>query len=254
MEQIKELGNIIQQQKPEVFKELAQADSKKGMLLRAIMEGLVRSDNEASMLIYGKIDQGKKYQMLKRNLKENLIEHINHVTQKNQAFHLQVESECKEKLRLVASLLTNNVFHNAEKILNQVFKKAEQHHIYDVLAEAAALYRQVFSIKGYPDQAEVWDKKVNHYQTISQNHIQAKGFHQIIKSYFVHRCSLLQSQEEKAKEAKQKIKDWIKFSYSPFLALYNNQISMLELIHGNRVSDLTSYITSTEQLVAKNPF
>jgi hypothetical protein len=32
MEQIKELGNIIQQQKPEVFKELAQADSKKGML------------------------------------------------------------------------------------------------------------------------------------------------------------------------------------------------------------------------------
>jgi hypothetical protein len=123
MEQIKELGNIIQQQKPEVFKELAQADSKKGMLLRAIMEGLVRSDNEASMLIYGKIDQGKKYQMLKRNLKENLIEHINHVTQKNQAFHLQVESECKEKLRLVASLLTNNVFHNAEKILNQVFKK-----------------------------------------------------------------------------------------------------------------------------------
>ncbi|HBH47308.1 MAG TPA: hypothetical protein DDX98_01630, partial [Bacteroidales bacterium] len=110
MEQIKELGNIIQQQKPEVFKELAQADSKKGMLLRAIMEGLVRSDNEASMLIYGKIDQGKKYQMLKRNLKENLIEHINHVTQKNQAFHLQVESECKEKLRLVASLLTNNVF------------------------------------------------------------------------------------------------------------------------------------------------
>lgn len=254
MDQIKELGNILQKESPDFYKELLQSDSKKGMLFRAIMERIVATDNEASMLIYGKIDQGKKYQMLKRNLKEKLISELNNSSHKNYLNYAIIEAECKEKINLAAALLSNNVFHNAEKLLGQVIKKAETYYLYNVLKEASLLNREISSIKGFPEQVRNWDNRIEEYDIISGYQLKAKGIYEFFKAYFIHFCSLLPEYVVKAQEAEIQMQQWYKKTNSPVIRLYLLQIQIYRAYHSNKINLVSTYNNELKELLEEFRF
>ena len=254
MDQIKELGNIIQKENPGFYNELIQTDSKKGMLFRAVMEGIVSSDKEASLLIYGKVDEGKKYQMLKRNVKEQLISQVNSVNNKNHHSFTLIESDCREKLTLIANLLSNNVFHNAEKLLQQVIRKAEKFYLYNVLKEAAVQQRQIFSIKGFPEQVIEWNEKVIHYSQQDDFGIYARGATQFFKAHFIHQCSLLKELSLKAEKDSDIIREKLKESYSPVLELSRYEIQIFGACHRNKYELLPGYIRKIHNLMKKYTF
>lgn len=254
MDQIKELGNILQKESPEFFEELILTDSKKGMLFRAIMEGIVQTDNEASMLIYGKIDEGKKYQMLKRNLKEKLITHLNNTNYKPHLNYALIEAECKEKLNLVSNLLSNNVFHTAEKLLNQIAKKGEQYFLYNILREASILTRELISIKGFPEPVQEWNNKIELYTAYSNYHIKSKGAYEYFRAYFIHFCSLNPKMAQKARENEENIRAWLNEVNSPILQLRLIQIQIYLAHHQNEISRVHSLNIELKQLIAKYSF
>lgn len=254
MDQIKELGNIVQRESPVFYAELLQTDSKKGMLFRAIMEGMVQTDNDASMLIYGKIDQGKKYQMLKKNLKEKLISHLNNTKSKPLINYALAETECKDKLNLVSSLLSNNVFHTAEKLLNQIIKKGEQYSLFNILREAAILNRELASIKGFTDPVQNWNKKIELYTTYANYHIKAKGAYEYFRAYFIHFCSLNPKMAQKAIEFEKDIVTWLKEVNSPILQLRLIQIQIYLAYHSNNINLVHSRNIELKQLINRFNF
>ncbi len=254
MDQIKELGNILQKESPDFFTELLQADSKKSMLFRAIMEGIVSTDNESSMLIYGKIDQGKKYQMLKRNLKEKLISQLNNNNLKSHLNYTLIEADCKEKINLATNLLTNNVFHNAEKLLIQVIRKAEAYYLFNILKEASILYREISSIKGYPEQVINWNSRIEEYNTISNYHLKAKGFYDLFRAHFIHYCSLQPSLAKKAQDAENLILNWLKEIDSPILRLHLTNLRIHLAYHNNQINLVKTQNNELKELLSVHSF
>ncbi len=254
MEQIKELGNILQKEAPDLFENLTESDSKKSMLFRAVMENLVRTDNEASMLIYGKIDQGKKYQMLKRNLKEHLIDLLNNINHKTQVNLLLVESELREKIGLATKILSNNVYHYAEKLINQVYKKAETYFLFNVMAECADLYIQINSIKGFPGKAEKWLSRTDQLNQLSGIQQKARSYLQIAESYFIHYCSLSNKVAKKIKEQINTIEKCNNDITSPFLEHYIHLLKIYYHYHSFNLEKILPEIESIHLLTNKHPF
>lgn len=254
MDQIKELGNILQKESPDFFSELVHTDSKKSMLFRAIMEGIVRTDNEASMLIYGTIDQGKKYQMLKRNLKEKLITQLNSHNHKSHLNYTLIEADCKEKLNLATNLLTKNVFHNAEKLLNQVIRKAEAYYLFNILVEASLLYREISSIKGYPEQVSEWNRRIDEYSKISNYHLKAKGIFDFFRAHFIHYCSLQPAMAKQAQDAEAQTLKWLSENDSPVLSLYLIHIRIHFAYHNNQMNLVETYNNDLKKHLIQNSF
>ncbi len=254
MEQIKELGNILQKEAPDLFENLTESDSKKSMLFRAVMENMVRTDNEASLLIYGKIDQGKKYQMLKRNLKEHLIDLLNNINHKTPVDLVLVENELRDKIGLATKILSNNVYHYAEKLINQVYKKAENYYLFNVMAECAELYIQINSIKGYPGKAEKWLSKTEQLNQISGIQQKARSYLQIAESYFIHYCSLSVKVAKKIKEQINTIEKHNKEISSPFLKHYVYLLDIYYHYHSFNLDKIIPKINTINQQTNKYPF
>ncbi|QQS49853.1 MAG: hypothetical protein IPM71_09515 [Bacteroidota bacterium] len=254
MDQIKELGNIIYKERPDLFAMLAHTDSKKSMLFRAIMEGMVNTDQSASMLIYGKLDKGKKYQMLKRNLKDKLIELLNDLHSRHQPRLEKEIDECREKIILAENLLANNVFHFAEKMLLQVNRRAELHQLFSILAETSKLFSQINSLKGYPDEVERWNKQYEQFQILNQEQQRAIGFLNYLNAYFVHHCGLQSEIALKIDEYANSIAHWAHDKTAPNLRLVLLQIKIKGALHQNQFSEIEALIKQEEGLLKKNPF
>ncbi len=256
MDLLAELIFVLNQHQVGISENVLPDNSKLKKLYSLISLGKVRTDEQASEAIYKCSPKDKKYLMLKRNLISRLAD-LMLEAEPNEAYrdnysHIQFLFE--QKLAVTEKLLQQNVYHNAEKIIGKVEKKAESYHLIIVQLKCARQLRMIHALKGFPAQTEAYDRAVG---ILSKHFIyesKAQGFSQIIQSkvkFFISHNPDLMSQ---AREFSRQISEWIREFPSPFLQLYGNRIQIALQHQTHNVKDWRLSIEALSELPNQFPF
>ena len=84
--------------------------------------------------------------MLKRNLINKLTDIVLSTEYFDKSNYHSIRFECEKELTVAAKLLTQNVFHNAERILQRILNLSQHFQLVDVELSCLKLYRRIASM------------------------------------------------------------------------------------------------------------
>ncbi|WP_211323721.1 hypothetical protein [Sediminitomix flava] len=136
------------------------------LLFKGILDNTIKTDEEAAKLIYDTDKSDKRYLMLKKNLNKRLTRFILTSTpiEFDTELYTNISFECQQEIVVVKLLLNNNIYHNAEKVLWRVIRKAEKFELNNILLDCYQCLTRIYSIQGEVSQLEQAQEKVEHYQ------------------------------------------------------------------------------------------
>ena len=140
-------------------------DSKLRRLFDGISKGIIHSDEEAAHFLYETLPSDKRYLMLKRNLINKLFElllssdlEVEKKIRKSKRKDIFNQEETKflanQYLIIADKLLIQNVYHNAEKIIERVRQKAKEYHLIEIEWECVRKLRTIYALKGFANETE----------------------------------------------------------------------------------------------------
>ncbi len=148
--------------------------SKVRLLFDLYKNDKINDDAQASLLIYNEARVGKKYQMLKQSLRNKLCFLLlnSHLHQKKTlksklSTYDEVNITLEKDLLVVKKLLSNNVYHNAIRILKKVIQSAQKHYLVEVELRATVLMRTAVSLMGNDKEVSVLNR---HIQKLSKQY------------------------------------------------------------------------------------
>lgn len=222
MDLITELAFVLAHNPTKSFDLLLPSKTKTRKLYDAIIKGKVKNDEQAANYMYDGSDKDKKYLMLKRNLVNKLVELvlISEYKELEKSNYISEKFECEKLLTVAEKLLLENVYHNAEIIINKVKKSAEKFGLADILLACFLKLRKLNYLKGYPLETMMFQTQVEQAQKNLIYNENAQGMWQIIESrtkFFLSRSPELIYEMEQYISI---INKWFEEVPSPFIKLY----------------------------------
>jgi hypothetical protein len=140
MDLLLELAFILSKYPLKSLDQILPKDSKMRRLFDAVSKGVIQSEEEAAHFLYETSPSDKRYLMLKRNLINKLFElllssdlEVEKKIRKSKRKDIFNQEETKflanQYLIIADKLLIQNVYHNAEKIIERVRQKAKAYHL-----------------------------------------------------------------------------------------------------------------------------
>ena len=247
MDLISEYVFVLKKAQPKTIDTFLPRKSKLRRLYDAVAKGKVTTDLGAAKLIYHSTPDDKKYLMLKRSLISKLSELVRTLPGfDDEDTYLQVRIDCKNDLILAEKLLLENVYHNAEKLLKRIIKRAQEFYLYDILFECAKNMRTLYYLKGFYNETEFYNNQIKLYNKQSSLINLAEGMWQIMESREKFIISKRKESIQFVTKSLQEIKTWNNGPISPFLNMYtlklhykHNYLSSDFLQCKNVLEDLT---------------
>ena len=179
MDLIKEMANLLEQDRPKSFHLIIPKGSKLHKLYKLAHKN--SDDKKASKKLYGSDSKDKRYLMLKNSLIKKLSELVlvaNHsdINRKN---FIRVRFEAEKQLTIANKLLFLNVYHNAERITKKALKNAEDYHLVELERECYNVLRKIYYLKGFPKKAENFHQLASRKYEESLKQNEAVGYLQI---------------------------------------------------------------------------
>lgn len=134
-------------------------------LFDAVSRGQIQNDERAAHFLYETSPSDKRYLMLKRNLINKLFELLlssdleaEKKIRKSKRKDIFNQKETKflanQYLIIADKLLLQNVYHNAEKIIERVRQKAKQYHLIEIEWQCVRKLRTIYALKGFANETE----------------------------------------------------------------------------------------------------
>lgn len=256
MDLLTELAFVLKQHQANIADQVLPKKSKLKRLYVAVAAGKVTNDEEAAQLIYRSTPKDKKFLMLKKNLISRLVELVLEIdTNKSyQNNYLHIEFMCNQKLAITEKLLQQNVYHNAEKIINKVQSQAEKYHLISVQLRAARQLRTIYALKGFPNETIAFDRMVGILSIHEDFESRANGFWQIMQSKVKFFISYMPPHIEDAKKYAKQIATWLQRFPSPFMQMYFLRIQIVWQLQSGALEEWRQSIEQLEQLPKDYPF
>lgn len=154
--------------------------AKNQRLYKAIRDGEVTTDEEASQLIYGNRQAGKKYTMLKQRLKlqviNNYFEQLSQADDEMYAHPLRHRLDYLKQLTIVHTLIRQGRYALARQLLHYQQKAAAGQFDFTTVQEGLQLLRQIAGYEGERPALRRYDTQLS--ETARQaNHLQEARSH-----------------------------------------------------------------------------
>lgn len=256
MDLIKEFAYILSKNTPHDFDTALPVNSKIRKLYELVTKNKVKTDEDASNLIYDSPKPGKKYLMLKRNLVQKLSDlvYLQSYQETDDENYMTIHFQVEKELLIAEKLLLQNVYHNPTKIISKVEQTAEKYFFIDIQVMAARKFRSVYSMKGFPKETEEYDEKVRQLVKYQNYYNASRGMWE--KLYSKKKYSIAKSAEI-LKEAQSNIKtieNWLRKYNSPFIKWYLYQIRILSHYFENDHEAIWLDLQNIIDLLAEFPF
>ena len=165
MDLLLELAFILSKYPLKSLDQVLPKDSKMRRLFDAVSKGIIQTDEEAASFLYETSPSDKRYLMLKRNLINKLFElllssdlEVEKKIRKSKRKDIFNQEETKflanQYLIIADKLLIQNVYHNAEKIIERVRQKAKEYHLIETEWECVRKLRTIYALKGFANETE----------------------------------------------------------------------------------------------------
>jgi len=247
MDLLTELAFVLKQHQASIAENTLPKKSKLKRLFLAVASGKVKSDEEAAALIYKSTPKDKKFLMLKRNLISRLVELVLDV-EPNKIYkdnYLHIEFLCNQKLAVTEKLLQENVYHNAERIINKVQNQAEKYHLISVQLRCARQLRTIYALKGFPNETIAFDRTVGILSVHEDFESRANGFWQIMQSKLKFFISYMPPYIDEAQNYATQVQTWLERFPSPFMQLHYHK---LQLVWQSQLGEVAQWKKSIEAL------
>ena len=133
MEDLMRLVKIISKRKQRQFplldlKSINENSSKENIFFRYIKKGIIKTDDEASKLLYGTKSDDDRFRMLKSRLKQKLLNHAFFLDfgDNNRKSSYQMEQECIQQLHQAKMLVFTGEYKVARSLVLKAFTAAER--------------------------------------------------------------------------------------------------------------------------------
>lgn len=160
MDNLNELIFVLNRNRIKTLDQWLPRESKLRQLFDGIQNDFYTNDDEAAFAIYATKSSDKKYLMLKKNLKDKLMEMILHCDSSENISHVSEKFELKKKLAITEMLLMENVYHNAERILTKTHADAIRLCLTDIEIESVRQLRILNFLKGVPEETYKYDREL----------------------------------------------------------------------------------------------
>lgn len=242
MDLLSELVFIVMQRPPRDLNALLSPTSKMRHFFDLLLHGEAITENEAAEKIYGSTSKDKRYLMLKRNLINKLTDIVLSAEYFDKSNFHSIRFECEKELTVAAKLLTQNVFHNAERILQRISNLALQYQLVEVEVSCLRLYRRIASMKG--DNAEIIriGAQLEPLRKLSEEIDKSQEWVELLQSrtrYFIGKSSTI---EKEAKSYADTIDSWMVSTSNVFLHLNLTHIRIIQLLQTNEVEALRQHV------------
>ena len=257
MDLLSELIFVLNQYQATIPDSILPRNSKLRRLYNLIAKGKANTDEEAAQLVYGSSPKDKKYLMLKRSLVTKLADLLLATEPTNTIYkdnYSNVQFVCEQKLAITEKLLLQNVYHNAERIIQKIQQKAEKYHLIFVQLRCAQQLRTIHALKGFPSETEMYDKAVGILAKHTVYESRAQGFAQIIQSKIKFFISYNPSLVSDAKRFSTQIQSWLTEFESPFLKLYFYRVQLAWQQQELALNEWQVTLQALEQLPKDFPF
>ncbi len=255
MDLLAELVFILSLAPPRMLDFLLPSKSKARKLYEAIVKGEVKNDDEAAQLIYKSSAKAKKYLMLKRHLIHKLSDMvlIGEVPTgaENNAWAEKIQME--QQLNLAEKMLAQNVYHNAEKIILKTYQKATQLYLSNIQLKCLKLLRLIYSLKGYPDETQAYQKQYLDCQNLCQEEEQALAYWEIIQSKIKFFISPNPQVGNEALEFAERIAEQVAFE-NPFVKLIYYRLKIVAYSQQKEIVAWHEQLIAWDQLFEENSF
>lgn len=165
MDLLLELAFILSRYPLKSLDQMLPRDSKMRKLFDAVSRGIIQNDEQAALFLYETLPSDKRYLMLKRNLINKLFELLlssdleeEKKIRKSKRTDIFNQEETKflanQYLMIADKLLIQNVYHNAEKIIERVRIKAKEYHLIEIEWECVRKLRTIYALKGFANETE----------------------------------------------------------------------------------------------------
>lgn len=256
MDLINELAFILSKNKPQEFDALIPEKSKIRKLFDLVTSHQVKTDSEASQLIYNTEKPDKKYLMLKRNLVQKLSDlvYLQNYEEMDKENYMNVHFQVEKELLIAEKLLLKNVYHNPTKIIAKVEQTAKEYYFIDIQVAAAKKFRAVYALKGYPKETELYDEKVKQLVKFQNYYNASQGIWE--KLYSKTKFSPARSEEvvQEATENLIQIKEWLEVYNSPFIRILFYRIQILLYQQLNDSKQISNILKKFDKLLSDFPF
>ncbi|MEH0156954.1 hypothetical protein V6R21_22695 [Limibacter armeniacum] len=230
--------------------------SKLRMLFDAVLNNQVKDDDEAAKLIYKTSKGDKKYLMLKKNLIKKLTDLLLISKQKNddgQTYDV-IEFECRQELVIADLLLKNNVYHNAERMVWKVIRKAESCHLNEIQLTCYRYLQMIYSLKGDPKATESYFSIIEDLQLLAKQEKTALSYWNIIRSQDKFFISYSDEIQQTCTEYLSVLSPWIlQPQQAVFLEHYYLKIKLTAAYHSVDFNMYRSVINELNELYKNNP-
>ncbi|MFN0049546.1 MAG: hypothetical protein ACKVOU_10530 [Cytophagales bacterium] len=253
MENLNELVFVLNRNRIKNIDQWLPRDSKLRQLFDGIQNTQFLNDDQAATFIYNAQPGDKKYLMLKKNLKNKLLEMILHCDSSENISHVTEKFELKKKLAITEMLLMENVYHNAEKILAKTHLEAIKLNLTDIEIETVRQLRILNFIKGVPEETHKYDRELKKLirKLDYEQKPQAKWELLMSKKKYI-----LQITDEMAEEAKLYLAETELFAKeinSITIELYELKLNFFLAKYNRKYAKVKELLDEIERLIHKNP-
>jgi len=252
MDLLSELVFIVMQRPPRDLNALLSPTSKMRYFFDLLLHGEVTTEVDAAQRIYGSSSKDKRYLMLKRNLINKLTDIVLSAEYFDKSNYHSIRFECEKELTVAAKLLTQNVFHNAERILQRISNLSQQFQLVDVELSCQKLYHRIASMKG--DNAEILriGEQLETLRTLSGQIDKSQEWVELLQSrtrYFIGKSSII---EQEAESYADTIEGWMITTPNVFLHLNLTHIRIIQLLQTNNATALKHNVELFSSLLHSN--
>jgi hypothetical protein len=243
---------IVMQRPPRDLNTLLSPTSKMRYFFDLLMHGEVTTEVDAAQRIYGSSSKDKRYLMLKRNLINKLTDIVLSTEYFDKSNYHSIRFECEKELTVAAKLLTQNVFHNAERILQRILNLSQHFQLVDVELSCLKLYRRIASMKG--DNAEIIriGEQLEILHTLSGQIDKSQEWVELLQSrtrYFIGKSRII---EQEAESYADTIDGWMISTPNVFLHLNLTHIRTIQLLQTNNAEMLKHHVGLFNSLLSSN--
>lgn len=253
MDLIREMAHVIEQDRPKSFHLLIPKDSKLKKLYELALNSQL-SEKDISNKIYKSKPGDKRFLMLKGSLINKLSELIliGEHSDINKNNYIKIQFECEKQLTIAKKLLFVNVYHNAEKIVKKILKKATRYHLIEVEVECYILMRKINYLKGFPDTTEEFNTLASKAMFVNSKVNDAKG----ITELFLSEIKFLRAQSKKVAEkcGKYVFPLVANDKESPFIELAVLRIRLIKAHQENDIQEWSQTISEIHGFLKAYPY
>ncbi|GAA4820480.1 hypothetical protein [Algivirga pacifica] len=251
---LRELVQIHRQSTPKYFNSFLPKDTKLRQLYDLICEQEHLQDHEAAFMIYQTSNKDKRYLMLKKNLINRLSDML--VVYEEEGVMEDIDSEMlysKQQLLLVDLLLRKNVYHNAEKILLKLLRRAQRNLLNGLSVECYRYLQIIASLKGSARQIQKLMTEKEQVDILVEAENKARNGWLRIQAMGKFCLSFDEEIAEVAETLLQQSGIWCFEKQSLWIGYYKNKIEQVAAYHGGELELFQQKVLSMKDIFTRYP-